>query len=182
MSKERAVRDFLKSKFIDVQDLGHHKAKIIFEPLERGFGHTLGSALRRVLLSSMPGCAIVEVNIDGVLHEYSTKEGIQEDVIDILLNLKCIHFNLEGRDEVELTLHKKGEGLVRASDFELPHDVKIINPDYVIANMTKAGDLKMIVRVVRGRGYEPTTARLDADDVTRPIGCCLLYTSDAADD
>lgn len=167
---QRAVKEFLKPKFIDVQDLGENRAKVVLEPLERGFAYTLGNALRRVLLSSMPGCAVVEANIDGVLHEYTTKEGVQEDIIDILLNLKCIDFQLEGRDEVELTLNKKGEGLVRASDFELPHDVKIINPDYVIANMTKTGELKMMVRVVRGRGYEPTTLRQDSEDVARQIG------------
>src|SRR5207253_1269094 len=113
---------------------------------------------------SMPGCAVVDANIEGVLHEYTTKEGVQEDIIDILLNLKGIEFKLEGRDEVELTLSKQGEGPVLASDFDLPHDVRIINPDYVIANMTKAGDLKMTVKVARGRGYEPTTQRQDPED------------------
>lgn len=174
---QRAVREFLKPKLIDVQKTGHHRAKVVLEPLERGFGHTLGNALRRVLLSSMPGCAVIEASIDGVLHEYTTKEGVQEDIIDILLNLKGIEFKLEGRDEVEIKLHKQGEGPVLASDFDLPHDVKIINPEYVIANMTKAGDLAMTVRVVRGRGYEPVSVRQDPEDTTRQIGWLQIDAS-----
>lgn len=173
----RAVKEFLKPRIIDVEHTGHHKAKVVIEPLERGFGDTFGNALRRVLLSSMPGCAVTEANIDGVLHEYSTKEGIQEDIIDVLLNLKCINFYLEGRDEVELYLEKRGEGPVRAGDFQLPHDVRIINPDYVLANMTGAGELKMTVRVVRGRGYEPTTLRLESEDIVRQIGWLQIDAS-----
>jgi DNA-directed RNA polymerase subunit alpha len=174
---QRAVRDFLKPRIIDVQEVGYHRAKIVMEPLERGFGHTLGNALRRILLSSMPGCAVVEAQIEGVLHEYTTKEGIQEDIIDILLNLKGVEFNLEGRDEVELKLNKEGEGPVMAADFELPHDVQIINPGYVIANMTKAGNLQMTVRVARGRGYEPVAMRIDPEDTTRTIGWLQLDAS-----
>lgn len=174
---QRAVKEFLKPRIIDIQETGHHRAKVVMEPLERGFGHTLGNALRRILLSSMPGCAVVEVHIDGVLHEYTTKEGIQEDIIDILLNLKGIEFNLEGRDEVELTLNKEGEGPVTAGDFELPHDVKIMNPEYVIANMTKTGNLNMTVRVARGRGYEPVSQRLNPEEATNPIGWLQLDSS-----
>lgn len=174
---QRAVNEFLKPRLIDIQEKGRHNAKIVMEPLERGFGHTLGNALRRILLSSMPGCAVVEAQIDGVLHEYTTIEGVQEDVIDILLNLKGVEFKLEGRDEVELKLNKEGEGPIRAGDFELPHDVTIINPDYIIANMTKSGNLKMTVRVARGRGYEPVSMRQDPEDVTRPIGWLQLDAS-----
>jgi DNA-directed RNA polymerase subunit alpha len=174
---QRAVREFLKPRLIDVQQTGHHRARVVLEPLERGFGHTLGNALRRVLLSSMPGCAVVEVSIDGVLHEYTAKEGVQEDIIDILLNLKGIEFRLEGRDEVELKLSKQGEGPVLASDFELPHDVRIINPEHVVANMTKAGDLNMTIRVARGRGYEPISQRQNPEEVTKPIGWLQLDAS-----
>jgi DNA-directed RNA polymerase subunit alpha len=175
---QRAVREFLKPRIIDIQETGHHRAKIVMEPLERGFGHTLGSALRRILLSSMPGCAVVEASIDGVLHEYTTKEGVQEDIIDILLNLKGVEFKLEGsRDEIELKLNKEGEGPVLAKDFELPHDVQIMNPDYVIANMTKTGNLQMTVRVARGRGYEASSQRLDPEDTTRTIGWLQLDAS-----
>jgi len=174
---QRAVREFLKPRLVDVQQAGHRRAKVVLEPLERGFGHTLGNALRRVLLSSMPGCAVVEAHIDGVLHEYTTKEGIQEDIIDILLNLKGIEFKLEGRDEVELKLIKQGEGPVLASDFELPHDVRIINPEHLIANMTKSGDINMTVRVARGRGYEPVSMRQDPEEVTKQIGWLQLDAS-----
>ena len=174
---QRAVREFLKPRLVDVQQIGHHRAKVVLEPLERGFGHTLGNALRRVLLSSMPGCAVVEVLIEGVLHEYTTKEGVQEDIIDILLNLKGIEFKLEGRDEVELKLSKQGEGPVLAGDIELPHDVKIVNPDHVIAHMTKAGELNMTLRVARGRGYEPVSQRQNPEDEVRPIGWLQIDAS-----
>jgi DNA-directed RNA polymerase subunit alpha len=174
---QRAVRDFLKPRLVDVQQIGYHRARVVLEPLERGFGHTLGNALRRVLLSSMPGCAVVEAYIDGVLHEYTTKEGVQEDIIDILLNLKGIEFKLEGRDEVEIKLHKQGEGAVLASNFELPHDVQIMNPNHVIAHMTKAGELNMTIRVVRGRGYESISMRQNPEEVTRPIGWLQLDAS-----
>ncbi len=174
---QRAVTEFLKPRLVDVQQIGEQRAKVTLEPLPRGFGHTLGNALRRVLLSSMPGCAVVETHIEGVLHEYTTKEGVQEDIIDILLNLKGIEFILEDREEVELKLNKQGEGPVLASDFELPHDVKIINPNYVIAHMTKAGDLKMTIRVVRGRGYEPISMRQNPEEETKSIGWLQLDAS-----
>lgn len=181
---QRAVREFLKPRLVEVQPAGNNvqsagfqRARIVLEPLERGFGHTLGNALRRVLLSSMPGCAVVEAHIDGVLHEYMTKEGIQEDIIDILLNLKGMQFKLEGRDEVELRLHKRGEGAVLASAFELPHDVKIINPDHIIAHMTKAGELNMTIRVARGRGYEPVSMRHNIEEETKQIGWLQLDAS-----
>ena len=172
-----AVTEFLKPKIVDIQETGLNQAKVILEPLERGFGYTLGNALRRILLSSMPGCAAVAVSIDGVLHEYTTKEGVQEDISEILLNLKEIQFKLEGRDEVELTLNKKGEGVVKAGDFQLPHDVTIVNPDYVIANMSSVGELKMTICVARGRGYESAIAREEADNGNNPIGWLQLDTS-----
>ena len=134
MMQQRAVSEFLKPRIVNIQERGLNHARIVLEPLERGFGYTLGNSLRRILLSSMPGCAAVQVQIDGVLHEYSAKEGVQEDIINILLNLKEVCFKLEGRDEVELSLHKKGAGPVKAGDFQLPHDVKIVNSEYVIAN------------------------------------------------
>ncbi len=174
---QRAVTEFLKPRLVDVQQAGYQRAKVVLEPLERGFGHTLGNALRRVLLSSMPGCAVVEAHIEDVLHEYTTKEGVQEDIIDILLNLKGIEFVLEDRDEVELKLNKQGEGSVLAADFELPHDVKIINPNHVIAHMTKAGELKMTVRVVRGRGYESISMRQNPEEETKSIGWLQLDAS-----
>lgn len=163
-----AVQDFLKPKIVEIKERGHNQALVVLEPLERGFGYTLGNVLRRILLSSMPGAAPYQVKIEGVLHEYSTIAGVQEDVIDILLNLKGVQFQLEGRDEVELTLEKQGQGAVKASDFNLPHDVKIVNPDHVIAHVNSDTPLKLAVKVAVGRGYEPSTSRDDNEE--REIG------------
>ena len=167
---QTSVNEFLTPHRIDVQVVSSTRAKITLEPLERGFGHTLGNALRRILLSSMPGCAVVEVEIDGVLHEYSAIEGVQEDVIEILLNLKGLAINLHGRDEVTLNLVKKGSGVVTAADIQLDHDVEIVNPDHVIANMASNGALSMRLKICRGRGYEPADSRQSEEDETRSIG------------
>ncbi len=167
-----SLGDLLKPHLVSVTKITDTKAKLILEPLERGFGHTLGSALRRILLSSMPGCAVVEAEIDGVLHEYSTIEGVQEDVIEILLNLKELAVVMHGKDEATLTLNKTGVGPVTAADITLGPDVEIMNPDHVIANLSKAGEINMSIKVARGRGYQPSTARASDDD--RPIGSLLL--------
>ena len=131
----------LKPRIIDVQSLSPVHAKVVMEPFERGYGHTLGNALRRILLSSMPGYAATEVSIEGVLHEYSTIDGVQEDVVDILLNLKGVVFKLHNREEAVLQLSKEGEGIVRAGDIVVSHDVEIINPDHVIAHLSAGGKL-----------------------------------------
>ena len=165
-----SVNEFLTPRHIDVQVVSSTRAKITLEPLERGFGHTLGNALRRILLSSMPGCAVVEAEIDGVLHEYSAIEGVQEDVIEILLNLKGLAIKLNGRDEVTLNLVKKGSVVVTAADIQLDHDVEIVNPDHVIANLASNGALSMRLKICRGRGYEPADARQNEEDETRSIG------------
>src|SRR5210317_1256817 len=124
---QSAVNEFLTPRVITVDEKSATRALVTLEPLERGFGHTLGNALRRILLSSMPGCAVTEVEIDGVLHEYSTVEGVQEDVIDILLNLKGIAVVMHGRDETMLTVSKKGPGAMTAGDIQTDHDVEIRN-------------------------------------------------------
>ncbi len=144
-----SVGEFLKPRVVKVQPVAPRQARVVIEPFERGFGHTLGNALRRVLLSSMPGSAITEVEIDGVLHEYTSIEGVQEDVVDILLNLKLVALRMHTRDSAELRLHKKGPGPVTAGDIQLDHDVEVVNPDLVIANLTKAGELSMTLRVER---------------------------------
>lgn len=149
----------LKPRIIEVQSLSPVQARVVMEPFERGFGHTLGNALRRILLSSMPGYAPTEVSITGVLHEYSTIDGVQEDVVDILLNLKGVVFKLLNRDEVVLHLSKEGEGIVRAGDIEVPHDVEIINPDHVIAHLSAGGKLAMEIKVEKSRGYVPGNLR-----------------------
>lgn len=164
------VSDLLKPRLVNVQVLGNNHAKVTLEPLERGFGHTLGNALRRILLSSMSGCAVTEVEIDNVLHEYSAIEGVQEDVINIILNLKDLAIRMHGRDEVTLSLNKKGPGAVTAGDITLDHDVEIVNPDHVVANLTDVGELNMALKVVRGRGYQPATVRLAETGGDRAVG------------
>ncbi len=172
-----SAKELLKPHIVDVQALDERHAKITMEPLERGFGHTLGNALRRILLSTIPGCAVTEVEIEGVLHEYTTIEGVQEDVLDILLNLKNLSVRMDGRDEATLELKKKGSGPVYASDIQLVNDVEIINPDLVIANLTEAGELNMTLKIERGRGYQPATVRKEGEEGNRPIGRLLLDAS-----
>ena len=169
--------EFLTPKHIQVEQQSITRASVVLEPLERGFGHTLGNALRRILLSSMPGCAIVETEIDGVLHEYSTLEGVQEDVIEILLNLKGIAVKLNSNDEAEITLDRKGPGVVTAGDFEIGHDIEIANPEHVIANLNENGHLRLRAQVGRGRGYEPADIRIADEEESRVIGSLLLDAS-----
>ena len=167
---QRSVTEFLRPRDIKVEEINANHAKIVLEPFERGFGHTLGNALRRILLSSMPGCAVVEAEIEGVLHEYSAVEGVQEDVIEILLNLKDVAFRMHGRDEASVTLSKKGPGVLTAGDIVVDHDIDIVNPDHVIAHLNDGGELKMQLHIARGRGYEPADVRTQAEDESRPIG------------
>ena len=167
---------FLKPRIIDVQAAAPNHAKVTMEPFERGYGHTLGNALRRVLLSSMPGFAPTEVQIAGVLHEYSTIEGVQEDVVDILLNLKGVVLKLHSGNEATLRLAKKGEGLVTAADIEVTHDVEIINPEHVIAHLSPGGKLEMTMKVERGRGYQPGNMRVVPEE-SKGIGKIILDAS-----
>ncbi|MDE2429801.1 MAG: DNA-directed RNA polymerase subunit alpha, partial [Burkholderiales bacterium] len=169
--------NLLKPRIIDVEMLGAGHAKVTMEPFERGYGHTLGNALRRVLLSTMTGYAPTEVTIAGVVHEYSSLDGVQEDVVDILLNLKGVVFKLHNREEVTLTLKKDGEGAVLASDIDLPHDVELINPDHVIANLTAGGKLDMQIKVEKGRGYVPGNVRRLSEDANKTIGRMILDAS-----
>lgn len=172
-----SVYNFLKPRIVDVHCINDYVAKVTLEPLERGFGHTLGNALRRILLSSMPGCAIVEAQIDGVLHEYTTREGVQEDITEVLLNLKGVAVKLHGRDEVTLALNAKGPGTVTAGDIQLEHDVEIINPDHVIAHLTQSGELYITMKVAQGRGYQPASMRTSREEEDRAIGHLLLDAS-----
>lgn len=166
----------LKPRIIDVQSISPVHAVVVMEPFERGYGHTLGNALRRILLSSLPGYAPTEVSIDGVLHEYSTLDGVREDVVDILLNLKGVVLKLHNRSEVMLRLSKSGEGVVKASDIEVSHDVEIINPDHVIAHLAPGGKLDMQIKVEQGRGYVPGNVRpLNGDN--KVIGRIVLDAS-----
>src|SRR5512135_3701761 len=168
---------FLKPRIVDVQNVSPYHAKVTMEPFERGFGHTLGNALRRVLLSSMTGYAPTEVQIAGVVHEYSTLDGVREDVVDILLNLKGVVFKLHNRDEVTLRLAKEGEGVVTAGDIELPHDVEIVNPEHIVAHLSGGGRLEMQLKVEKGRGYVPGNVRAFRDDHSKTIGRIVMDAS-----
>ena len=172
-----SVTEFLRPRMVGIENISPRRAKVTLEPLERGFGHTLGNALRRILLSSMPGCAVTEVEIDGVLHEYSSKEGVQEDIIEILLNLKGLAVILEGKNEAFLTLTKSGEGPVTAADIQHDGDVTIANPDHVICTLTGEGAISMRIKIEMGRGYVPASVRRDAEEEDRAIGRLLVDAS-----
>lgn len=169
--------ELLKPRVVNVQAINPRHARVTLEPLERGFGHTLGNALRRILLSSIPGCAVIGAEIPGVVHEYTTIEGVQEDVIDILLNLKAIAIRMHGRDEATLSLSKTGPGAVTAGDIAVAHDVEIVNPEHVIAHLTTPLDFNMTLQVARGLGYEPAGQETGEEGVQRPIGSLALDAS-----
>ncbi len=166
----------LKPRIIEVQNVSPVHARVTMEPFERGFGHTLGNALRRILLSSLPGYAPTEVSIEGVLHEYSTLDGVREDVVDLLLNLKGVVLKLHGRHEATLSLVKAGEGVVTAADIELSHDVEVINPDHVLAHLAPGGKLDLQIKVEQGRGYVPGNQRPAAGE-SKTIGRIVLDAS-----
>lgn len=165
------INEMLTPKVLKVQAESPYKARIVLEPLERGFGHTLGNALRRILLSSMPGSAITEASIDGVLHEYSTIEGVQEDVVDLLLNLKSVAIKLTVGNEAQVTLNKEGPCQVTAGDIQLTHGQEIINPELVIANLNEKGKLNMTLKVERGIGFHNTDAfvRYHDDEIEKKL-------------
>jgi len=169
--------EYLKPRVVNVEEITPLRARVTLEPMERGFGFTLGNAIRRVLLSSIPGFAITEVKIDGVVHEYSTIEGVQEDVVDILLNLKGVALKLNSKTETILTLSKSGEGVVTAADFDTGHDAEIVNPDHVIAHLTKGGKLNLEVKVEMGRGYQPVPAREKVNQEDRTLGFIMVDAS-----
>lgn len=172
-----STSEFLKPRSVRVQAETGNRARIVIEPLERGFGHTMGNALRRVLLSSMPGAAIVEAEIEGVLHEYTSIDGVQEDVVEILLNLKGVAIRMHSRDRVELVLHRNGPGPVTAGDIVTDHDVEVVNPKHVIANLTSNGELKMMLTIERGRGYRAAVTQQDPEEQTTGIGRLRLDAS-----
>lgn len=169
--------EYLKPRVVNVEEITPLRARVTLEPMERGFGYTLGNALRRVLLSSIPGFAITEVKIEGVVHEYSTIEGVQEDVVDILLNLKGVALKLNSKSSTILTLNKSGEGVVTAADFDTGHDAEIANPDHVIAHLTKAGSLNLEVKVEMGRGYQPVPVREKVNQEDRTLGFIMVDAS-----
>lgn len=168
--------NLLKPRIVNIENVSLNNTKVTLEPLERGFGHTLGSALRRIMLSSIVGSSITEVSIEGVQHEYSTIEGVQEDVIDIMLNLKDVSFKMNGNTSATLTLAKNEVGLVTASDIELKNDIEIVNPNHVIANITtKGASLNMQIEVSEGIGYSSAGQRIHDDN--RIVGSLLVDAS-----
>ena len=152
------INEMLTPKVLKVQSDTPNQSRIVLEPLERGLGHTLGNALRRILISSMPGSAITEATIDGVLHEYSTIEGVQEDVVNILLNLKDVAIKMTVGEEATLTVTMQGPCQVTAGDIQLTHGVEILNPELVIANLNEHGSLNMTLTVEKGVGFHSTDA------------------------
>lgn len=166
----------LKPRIIDVQRISSTQARVVMEPFERGYGHTLGNALRRILLSSMPGSAVTEVKIAGVLHEYSSIDGVQEDVVEILLNLKGLVLKLHNARETTLHLKKTGPGVVTAADIETDADTEVINPTHVIAHLTAGGKLDMEIKVEQGRGYVSAISR-QQPGTTRPVGHIVVDAS-----
>jgi DNA-directed RNA polymerase subunit alpha len=173
---QEANREFLKPNVISVDNIDLTRARVTLEPLERGFGYTLGNALRRILLSSMSGAAVTEVRIENVLHEYSSIPGVQEDVIEILLNLKNLSVRMHNRTETVLRVSKKGSGTMTAGDIQLDHDVEVVNPNHVIANLSEEGELGMEITVATGRGYEVVDISNSSEE-TREVGVLKLDAS-----
>jgi DNA-directed RNA polymerase subunit alpha len=154
------IDEFIKPNVVNFIEIDKNNAEITIEPLERGFGHTLGNTFRRILLSSVPGCAVTEAKISGVLHEFTYKHGVYEDAINILLNLSNMKFKMDNQNIIELGLSKKGPCIVYAADFLLPNNIQVINPDYIIANVDVCGDLGIDIRISKNFGYK---AKPEAD-------------------
>ena len=173
---QESISEFLKPNVINVENIDETHARVTLEPLERGFGYTLGNALRRILLSSLPGAAVTEVRIEGVQHEYSSIPGVQEDVIEILLNLKNLAGRMHGRDEATVRISKKGPGTVTAGDIQLDHDIEVVDSNYVFAHLSPEGELNMDLTITRGRGYQVVEIE-GGDDETRTVGLLKLDAS-----
>ncbi len=169
--------EFLRPRLMEAKTIDAQHSKITIEPLERGFGHTLGNALRRIMLSSMPGCAVTEVRIEGVLHEYSTLEGVQEDVIDILMNLKTLPVIMHTRNKAVVSLRKKGPGVATAADIQLDDDIELVDLNHHIATLSKDAELDMDITIRRGRGYQTAESRLNDSDASRAVGVIQLDAS-----
>ena len=144
-----------------VDEVDKNNLKVVLEPFERGFGYTIGHSLRRIMLSYMPGAAVTEVKIDGVSHEYGTIEGIKEDILDVLLNLKDMAIKLDGPSEAEIKLDVKSPKTITASDLELPAGVEVMDPDHVIATLVEPKKVSMTMKVKTGIGYVPAEQTKD---------------------
>src|ERR687886_1475606 len=155
MAVRTSLMEFQIPKIVH-EEVDEHRGVFVIEPLDRGFGHTFGNSLRRVLLSSLEGAAVTSVKVEGTAHEFTTLPGIREDVTDIVLNLKNLVARLHGDSpEVEVHIAKKGAGTVTAGDIEAPAELEILNPELEIANLSERGPLEMTLTIGRGRGYSP---------------------------
>lgn len=166
---QRNWRELIKPKRLEIESKGRANTygKFVCEPLERGFGITLGNALRRVLLSSLQGSAITSVKVDGVLHEFSTIPGVLEDVTDVILNLKEVRFKMHTEGQKLLVVEKEGEGEVTASDIQLSSQIEVLNPDQHICTLAKDARLRMELAVKQGKGYMPADRNVEEN---QPIG------------
>jgi DNA-directed RNA polymerase subunit alpha len=170
-----SAKEFLKPKLVESTEVGKNEYRVILEPLERGFGHTLGNALRRTLLSSITGSAVTEVSIDGVMHEYSSIDGVQEDVLDILLNLKEVSIALNVSQTAEVVIDKKGPCEITVADIESnATDITVFNSDKVIATINEGGHIRMTLKIATGIGYDTAVSRVDD---TAAIGAIQLDAS-----
>jgi DNA-directed RNA polymerase subunit alpha len=160
-------QELIKPNKVEFTSSGRTKVTLVAEPLERGFGLTLGNALRRVLLSSLRGAAVTAVQIDGVLHEFSSIPGVREDVTDIVLNIKEIAIKMDGDDSKRMVVRKQGPGSVTAGDIQTVGDIEILNPDHVICTLDEGAEIRMEFTVNNGKGYVPAD-RNRAEDA--PIG------------
>ena len=164
----------IKPRNISVEEkVPGRSAKIVFEPLERGFGTTIGNSLRRMLLSSLPGSAVTSVIFDGVAHEYDTIKGVREDVMDIILSLKTLDVRMEG-NAASLSVNVKGPAVVTAADIQCPAGVMVLNPELVLAHLNDDGHLKFEAKIEKGRGYDPASER---DINERTVGALLIDAS-----
>lgn len=145
-------------------------SKVVLEPLARGFGHTLGNALRRILLSSIEGAAVTECEIEGVMHEYAAIEGVQEDVMDILLNLRSLAIKMPEGEDANIKVSVKKAGTITAGDFELPHNVEIVNPDQVVATVTTDREFSITCQVEKGVGYRPAAPVDESNEESQSVG------------
>lgn len=168
----------LRPRVVAVKEESENKAQVVIEPLERGFGHTLGNSFRRLLLSSIPGYAITEVQIDGVAHEFSTIENVKEDVVEILLNLKGVAFTVEGNEQSEfnISLSKSGAGVVTAGDIQVPDGISVADSNHVICHLAGKASINMNMVVKQGIGYEPADKHSNDED-SRTLGSLLLDAS-----
>ncbi len=168
--------DLLLASDLEIETLSPTRARVVLTPLERGYGHTIGNALRRILLSSMPGAAITEVTVDNVLHEYSTLSGVREDMLSICLNLKGVAVRLNGRDESSMRLSATGPGEVSAGDFIHGDDIQVANPEHHLCTLNEHGSIRIDAVVARGRGYEPAD-QLTISEEDKVIGRLRLDAS-----